>query len=174
MILELVEHVERDHHPNVHIDQLGCQVKVTLQIRRVDYIDYDIRLRLVQVLAYIELFWCVGGKGIGSRQVDNAKRVTVLMENALFGVYGYATVVPDVLVCSRGKIKQGGFATIGVADQGDIDCFSFMEGDFSPVIIRGGDIRAGVSLFFINLGLVFFLEFSLTDHLDHVCVLATK
>ena len=56
----LVEHVERTDHPNVHVYQLGCQIKVPLQIARVNHVDDDIGRLVDYLLAYIQLFGRIG------------------------------------------------------------------------------------------------------------------
>ncbi len=55
--LKLVVHVQRAHHPYVHVHQLRRQVEVALQVRGVDHVDHHVGHLLRQVLPHVELLW---------------------------------------------------------------------------------------------------------------------
>ena len=53
---QFVVHVEGDNHTYVHIDQLAGQIQIAFQVGCIDYIDYDVWLFFIQMLANIEFF----------------------------------------------------------------------------------------------------------------------
>ena len=113
--LQFVIHIQGDHHPLVHVDQLRGQVEVALQVRAIHHVDHHVGLLLVEVLAHIQLLRRVGGEGVGTRQIHDLEGVPILMENALLGIDGHAAVVPHMLVGTRGEVEQRGLAAVGVA-----------------------------------------------------------
>ena len=48
---QFVVHVEGDNHTYVHIDQLAGQIQIAFQVGCIDYIDYDVWLFFIQMLA---------------------------------------------------------------------------------------------------------------------------
>ncbi len=52
--LEFVVHVEGYHHLAVHVDQLGCEVKVAFEIGRHNHIYDHIGSFVLEITAYIE------------------------------------------------------------------------------------------------------------------------
>ena len=53
---QFIVHVEGDDHTHIHVDQLAGQIQITFQVGSIDYINHDIRLFFIQVLANVELF----------------------------------------------------------------------------------------------------------------------
>ena len=66
-VLQGIVHVEGDDHAHVHIDELGGEVEVTLQVARIHHVDDDIRGFLDDVLAHVEFLRAVGREGIRTR-----------------------------------------------------------------------------------------------------------
>ena len=58
--LKLVVHIQSHHHAEVHVDNLGSEVEVPLDVGSVHDIDHDIRHVLDQVLADVEFLRAVG------------------------------------------------------------------------------------------------------------------
>ena len=58
--LQLIVHVQSHHHTKVHVDNLGREVEVPLDVGSVHDIDHDIRHVLDQVLADVEFLRAVG------------------------------------------------------------------------------------------------------------------
>ena len=56
-MLEFVIHIERAHHANIHIDELGGEIEIAFEIRGVDDIDDHVGHLLRQVFADIEFLW---------------------------------------------------------------------------------------------------------------------
>ena len=52
-LFELIEHIERDNHRPVHVDQLCGQIEIALEICGIDNIDDDIGLVIAQIFADI-------------------------------------------------------------------------------------------------------------------------
>ena len=87
---QFVIHVEGDNHGHVHVDELGGQVEVTLQVGGIDDVDDKVGVLLDDVLSYIELLGGVGREGIGAGQIDEVKMITLEVEVPHFGIYGHA------------------------------------------------------------------------------------
>ena len=58
--LQFVVHVKGHHHTQVHVDDLGGQVEIPLQVGCVHHIDDHIGDILYQILAHVQLFRTVG------------------------------------------------------------------------------------------------------------------
>ena len=98
--LQLIVHIQRHHHSEVHVDDLGGEVQIPFNVGCVHDIDDDIRHIVYQILAHIELLRAVGGKRVRSRQVHKHELVSLIFERALFGIHGHAAVIAHVLVCA--------------------------------------------------------------------------
>ena len=71
--LELVIHVQRDHHPEVHVYDLCRQVEVPLKVRCIDDVDDHVRCLVYEVFPHIEFFGAVCGQRICARQIDECE-----------------------------------------------------------------------------------------------------
>ena len=126
-IFQLVIHVQGNDHLHIHVNQLGCQVKVALQVGSIYHIDDNIRLDvLVQLLAHIQFFRCISRKGISAGQVYDSECVTILFKDAFFGIHCHSTIIPHVFMRTGSEVKEGSFAAIRIPDQCHIDGFPFM------------------------------------------------
>ena len=96
--LQLIVHIQRHHHSEVHIDNLGGEVQIPFNVGCVHDIDDDIRHIVNQIFADIELLGAVGGKRVRSRQVHKHELVALIFERALFGIHGHSAVIAHVLV----------------------------------------------------------------------------
>ena len=103
--LKLVVHVQGNDHLHIHVNELCGQVKVAFKVRCVHHIDDHIRSFFNDMFAYIDFFWRVGGKRIGTWQVDNAEMIALEIEEAFFGINGYTTIIAHMFVCPAGNIK---------------------------------------------------------------------
>ena len=59
-LLQFVVHVQRHHHPEVHVDELGGQVEVAFQVGGVHHVDDDIGHLLDEVLPHVQFFRGIG------------------------------------------------------------------------------------------------------------------
>ena len=84
--LELVVHVECYHHRNIHIQQLGGQIEVALDVGRVNDVDDDVRCLFRQVLAHVEFLWRVARQRIGAWQVGQVELVAEIGGMGLGGI----------------------------------------------------------------------------------------
>ena len=82
----------------MHVDELGSQIEVALQIRGVNDIDDDVRGLLHQLLADIQLFRAVGGEAVCAGEVDEFEVVTLIIGIAGLGIHGYTGVVAYTLM----------------------------------------------------------------------------
>ena len=59
-LLQLVVHIQGHHHRDVHIDQLGGEVEVALEVATVHHVEDDVGILLKNMFAHVELFGRVG------------------------------------------------------------------------------------------------------------------
>ena len=147
--LELVEHIEGHDGPEVHVDELGREVEVALDIGSVDDIDDDVGHGVDEVLADIKFLRRIGREGVGARQVDEGDFVAVVGEMAFLGIHRHTAVVTDVLMTARGNVEKGGLAAVGVADEGHADDMAPLLGDMGQGLVQQGlvhPVRAGSRL----------------------------
>ena len=118
---KLIEHIQRHDHPQVHVDELGGQVQVALQVGSVHHIEYDIGNGFDQGLPDIAFFRAVGRQGIGPRQVHQHDFVILIGQAAFAGIHRYAGIIPHVLVAARRHVEKRSFPAIRIAHQGHAD-----------------------------------------------------
>ena len=59
--IQLVIHVQRYHHFNVHINELSGEEHIALQVRSIQYIDDDIRAFLLNMRSHVQFFGRIFG-----------------------------------------------------------------------------------------------------------------
>ena len=62
MLLGDIEHVDDNDHRNAHLDQLSRQVKIALEIRRINDVDDCLRLARKNVIASDALIFAGSGR----------------------------------------------------------------------------------------------------------------
>ena len=134
--LELVVHVQGHDGPQVHVDELGRQVEVALDVGRVDDIDDDVGHGVDEVLPDIEFLRRIGREGVGAGEVDEGDVVTLVGEVAFLGVHRHAAVVADVFMAAGGDVEKGGLAAVGVADEGHADDVAALLGDMGQGLVE--------------------------------------
>ena len=75
-LLKFVIHIQGAHYRQVHIQQLRGQIKIALQIRRVNHIDDNIGNIVCQMLAHIKFLRRIARQRISARQVGQIKLIT--------------------------------------------------------------------------------------------------
>jgi len=104
--LQLVVHVQGYDHAHVHVDELGRQVEVALQIAGIDDIDDHVGSFVDDEFAHIALFGGIGRKAVGARQVDEAEAVALKFEVPFLGIYRHTAIVSHVLVCTACNVEE--------------------------------------------------------------------
>ena len=66
---KLIIHIQRTHHSNVHVYQLGRQIEVALQVRGVNDVDDDVGRLFRKMLPHIEFFRRIAGQRVSAGQV---------------------------------------------------------------------------------------------------------
>ena len=117
LVLELIVHVQGHHDPEVHVNDLGGKVQVSLDIGRVHDIDDNIRDIVNQVLADVQFLRAVSRKRVGSRQVHQHELVSLVFEAAFLGVHRHSAVVSDMLVRTRGNVEEGSLSAVRISYQ---------------------------------------------------------
>ena len=121
--LDLVHHVEREHHGLVQLHQLHRQVQVALDVRGVHDVDDGVWLLLQYVLAAHELLRAVRGERVDARQVRHV-RVGVPLDGTALAVHRDAGEVAHVLVRARELVEERGLAAVLVAREREAKHFS--------------------------------------------------
>ena len=116
-----VDHVERDDHRYAQFSQLSSQIEVTLDVGRIDYIQYRVRLFVYQIAARHDFFQRIRRQAVYTGQVLNDYVVGAL-KAAFFLLNSNARPVTDVLIRARQVVEHCGFTTVRVTCQGNLDC----------------------------------------------------
>ena len=122
-LLQLIVHVQGDHHRHLQVYQLGGEVEVPLQCRGRHHVDDDVGLLLQDMLPHEQLFRGVCRQGVGPRQIDQPEGVSVVLQCPLLRVDRHTAVVSHMLMCSRGQVENGGLPCVGVPYQCHPDIF---------------------------------------------------
>ena len=125
-MLALVEHIQGAHYPHVHIDELGGQIEVALQVARVNHVKYNVWSVFHQMLPHIEFLGRIGRERVGAGQVDEVEAVAFVRGVALLGIHRHARIVAHALVCPRSKVEERGLAAVGIAHQCHADGLFFV------------------------------------------------
>ena len=86
-------HVHGHDHAEVHVDDLGRQVEISLEVGGVHHVDDHVGNIVDQILADVQLLRAVGREGVGARQVDEDKMVALVFEPPFLGIDGHSAVV---------------------------------------------------------------------------------
>ena len=120
-LLGLIKHIQGTHHLHVHIDQLGGEIKVSLQITGIDDVDNDIGCLVNDLFTYIQLLRTVGTQGVSAGEIHKIQLISFIMGHALLGIYGNTTVVSNAFMSTGSEVEQRCLTTVGVSNQCDID-----------------------------------------------------
>ena len=113
---DLVHHVQRNHHGDVHFQELYRQVQVPLNVRRIHNVDDGAGFFVQNEVSGDDLLTAVGRHGIDARQVRD-QSIGMSFDNAVLAVHRHARKIPNVLVCPRELVEQRGLAGVLVAHQ---------------------------------------------------------
>ena len=96
--LQLVVHIQGHYHAEVHVNDLGGQVEVPLQVGGIHHIDDHVGNILDQVLADVQFLRAVGREGVGAGQIHQDKAVALVLKMPLFSIDCDTAVVAYMLV----------------------------------------------------------------------------
>ena len=135
---QLVVHVERHDHAQVHVDELGGEVEVAFQVGTVDDVDDDVGRLVDEVAADVKLLGAVGRKRVGAGQIHDAHAIFAVSEVAVLGVDRHSAVIAHMLVGARGDVEERGLAAVGVAHERHVDGASFFAGHVGHTAFEHG------------------------------------
>ena len=115
-----VDHIHRHDHRQAQFDELGGQVKIALDVGAVDDVEDGVRLFGDQVAPGHHLLQSIRRKRINARKILN-DYVLVALEAAFLLFHRNTGPIAHVLIGAGQIIEQGGFATVRVAGQCDLD-----------------------------------------------------
>lgn len=105
-MLQCVVHVECHHHAHIHVDELGGEIEVALQVACIHYVDNDVGCLIDDVLTHVKFFGTVCRERIGARQVDQPEVIALEIEMPFFGIYRYSAIVAYMFVRSRSDVEK--------------------------------------------------------------------
>ena len=112
---KLVIHVERHDYWHIHVDELGGEVKVALQVRGIYHVDYHVGHLLDYVSAYIQFFGCICSEAVGAGQVGDVEVIALEIQMSFLGINGHTRVVAYTLVSIPCNVEQACLAAVGIA-----------------------------------------------------------
>ena len=160
---QFVIHVQRHDHRHIHVDELGCEVEVTFQVRGIHHVDDDIRCLLDDIFSYIEFFRRVSRQTVGARQVHDVECVTLELHVTHFRIDRHTRVVAYMLVRLTCYVEQTGLAAVRITHERHEDmlspCFSHR---MTEVAVLSYDARSR------RLVLTPFIRLSLGHHFHQI------
>ena len=110
----LVHHIEREHHRDLHFEKLKSEIKVSFDIRSVNYIDYSVGALVENKISCKYLLVCVGADRVYTgkvydRDVFNSAYLTYLCVDRDSGEVSY------VAVSSGEAVEKSGLTAILIA-----------------------------------------------------------
>ena len=114
ILLDDVDHVDRQDHRDAKFGQLCRQVEVPLQVGSVDNVQDGIRTFLDEVVPRHHFFQCVRRKRVDTGKVRD-RHVVMLLQLSFFFLDCYARPVSDKLVGAGQCIKQSRFTAVRVS-----------------------------------------------------------
>ena len=113
----LVAHVQRIGHGHAHFRELGRQVQIALQIRRVQNLHHDGGIAGEDFVAGDRLFGRGRQQAVGSGQVHEFDRPAGAYERRRLFLHGNAGIIRHVLVRTGEPVEYAGLAAVGIARQ---------------------------------------------------------
>ena len=115
----------------------------------------------------IDLLGRIGRQGIGTRQIGNIETIAFVAERARLGINSHAAIITDVFVTARQSIEKRRLATIGIADQCDIDHTTMCRDHLLDLLLLAHHVAIGQLIDHI-------VSLSLGDNLDHLGLAAAQ
>ena len=140
-LLGLVVHIERTDHGDVHVDELGGEVEIALEVAGVDDVDDEVGRMVDELLANVEFLWRIGREGVGAGEIDQLDMVALILGEARLRIDRDATVVAHALMGAGGEIEERGLAAVGIADQGHVDVAPLLHRRVLQLLRREGACR---------------------------------
>ena len=112
----LVHHVEREHHGDLHFQKLERQVEIPLDVGGVHNVDDAVRLFVQDEIPCDNLFAGVGPHGIDPRQIDHGAALRSAQFTG-FAVHRDAGKVSDMLIGAGELIEQRDLAAVLISDK---------------------------------------------------------
>ena len=113
-LLDDIHHVQRDNDRNAHLEQLGGQVQVALDVGGVHQVHDGLRLLVYEIITRNDLLQRVRREGVDTRQVGD-QDFLVALELAFLLFHGNTRPVADILGRTGQIVKHRGLAAVRVA-----------------------------------------------------------
>ncbi len=139
-LFELVEHIECANHAQVHVDQLGGEIQVALDVARIHHVYHHVGSFFYYLLAHIKLFGTVGRQRVCAGQIDDVELVALKRGVSLLCVHCHTGVVAYTFMRSRSHVKQRCLAAVGVAHESHVDSAPLLHCRFAQLLVGEGTL----------------------------------
>ena len=113
-LLDDIHHVQRHNDRNAHLEQLGGQVQVALDVGSVHQVHDGLRLLVYEIITRNDLLQRVRREGVDTRQVGD-QDFLIALELAFLLFHGNTRPVADILGRTGQIVKHRGLAAVRVA-----------------------------------------------------------
>ena len=113
---DLVHHVQGQHHGHPQLQQLQCQIEISLNIGGIHDIDDPVGLFLKNEIPGHDLLLGVGTQRVDARQIYHRAALAILDLPYLL-VHRYTGEISHMLVRAGKSVKKRGLAAILIACQ---------------------------------------------------------
>ena len=124
LLFDQIDHVDRDYDRDPQFGQLGGEIKVSLEVRAVDYVEDGVGSFSYEVVSRDDLLEGVWRERVDAGKVGDDDAVVLFQLSFLF-FDGDARPVPDKLIGTGKRVEQRGLSAVGVARKGDPDIHDF-------------------------------------------------
>ena len=109
-----IDHIQGNNNRFSKLQNLGCKIKVSFNIRRINNVDYSRRFVRSKIIAGNNFFASIRRKRINSRKVGNNK-VLVSFYFSFFFFNSYSRPVAYILDSSSKRIEHRGFSAVWIS-----------------------------------------------------------
>ena len=113
---DLIHHVQGQHHRHPQLQQLQCQIEISLNIGSIHDVDDPVGLSLENKVPGHDLLLGVGAQGVDTRQIYHRAALAVLNLTDLL-IHRHAGEITHMLVGAGKGVKKRGLAAILIACQ---------------------------------------------------------
>ena len=133
--LQLVHHVEGDHHRDVQLDQLHGEIEVSFNVGGIDDIDDAFRSVVQDKLTGDDLLARVRRHRVDARQIRDL-RFRMALDGAGLPVHRDAWEITDVLVRARQLVKERRLSAVLIARQREAELRILRKRMFARLIME--------------------------------------
>ena len=135
-----VTHAEYDNHRHLHLQKLGGQEQVALEIGGINNVDHEVRLIGQDVFAGDGLIDGVCREGVDTGQVRHVNPRAAMFIETIDALDRDARPVTHALVRARERVEEGGLPAVGIPGNADLDAIHGLRRLSCPVGLPRGPV----------------------------------